>query len=113
MIREAGFLRKLPDDDNLYLTIDGNRAIIRGVDIPRILTGTQKPILHKKRQVGTIRAYHRPGHTDLILIETNNLEYRIWQNLFVDVWNQELKWAKVFEKVMPTWYDCNRQEATA
>jgi hypothetical protein len=121
MIRDAGFLRRPPGKDDLYLTIDGNRAVIRKDDVPKILTRPNEPakspvmipIFYNRIRVGTARCQPRPKHPDLILVDLYGLEYRIYKDQFIKVWIRQMKWAKVHEKIPVLWQGFNRQEATA
>lgn len=113
MIRNAGLLRKLPDEDDLYLTIDGTMAVLRGVDIPRLLSGQEKPLFVNRRRSGTINIYRRPGYEDLIRVHLNNLEYTIWLDKFTATWNGRLQWVYIHERIPEVWTGFNSQEVTA
>lgn len=104
-IRDAGFLRKLPDDDDLYMTIDGTMAVLLGVDIPRLLSGTTRHIFVNQHQVGTIRCHPRPGHEDLITVRLHNLTFTIWRDQFERVWSGRQKYTKIVERIPDCWID--------
>lgn len=103
MIREAGLLRKLPDDDDLYLTIDSIMAVLPGDGIPRVLSGYEKSIYVNRKQAGDICFYQRPGYKDLIIVRLFDLEYALWKDKFVSVWNGRLPYAYIHERVPDCW----------
>jgi len=112
MIREAGILRKLPDEDDLYLTIDGTLAVMYGEGIPRMLAGQEKPLYVNRKRAGSICVHPRPGHEDLIIVNLHNLEYTIWRDKLVSVWNGRLKYAYIHERIPDCWAGFG-QEVTA
>ncbi|MDD1728765.1 MAG: hypothetical protein LUQ50_06810 [Methanospirillum sp.] len=102
-LRNAGLLRKLPDGDDLFFTVDGTMARVRGVDIPRILTGQEKPIYSHQEKVGTIVLSTRPGCYDRIIVNLHGLAYFVWCDQFEKVWNGAFKWARIYERVPDCW----------
>lgn len=112
MIRSAGLLRKLPEVDDLYLTIDGEMAVLLGAGIPHMLEGYEKPLFINRKRAGSIHPHPRPGHENLIVVNLYNLEYTIWKDKFVSTWNGRLPWAYIHERIPEVWVGF-RQEVTA
>jgi hypothetical protein len=103
MIRNAGFLRKLQESDDIYLIIGGSRLTLRGTDIPRLLAGTPKPLFLNQTKAGEIRVWKRYGHDDLIEVLVFNLSYVIRINLFLNVWNGVSPYCCIQERVPDCW----------
>lgn len=97
-LRNAGILRKIPDDDDLYLTVDGSRLTINGNRIPRLLEGESM----KLKPAGEIRLKKRYGYDDLIEITHLNLRYAVTRADFCDVWGGK-PYCPVYERVPDCW----------
>lgn len=108
-LRKAGLLRKLPDEDDLYLIIDGSRFVLRGERIPRLLSGYSQSISPK----GLIRVKARTGYDDLIIIECLNIEFTIKRCTFEAVWSGKMPACTVWERVPDCWNGFNKGEVTA
>jgi len=107
-LRNAGLLRKLPDEDDLYLTIDGTRFTIRGEKIPRLLQNYSQSLSPS----GMIKLRKRKGYDDLIEIECLNLEFTIKRATFEAVWSGKVPTCTIWERVPDCWQGFN-QEVTA
>ena len=102
-LRNAGLLRKLPEDDNLYLTIDGTRFTLNGGKIPRLLSGYSQPISPN----GMIRVRPRKNHDDVIDIDSLGLTYTIKRATFEAVWSGKMPTCTIWERVPDCWQGFN------
>lgn len=103
-LRNAGVLRKLPDDDDLYLTIDGTRLNIKGEAIPRLLEGHSQPLYDPaKKPAAIIKLWRRYGFEDLIEIVYQDLSYVVRKDRFLNVWNGSSPCCGIYERVPDIW----------
>lgn len=102
-LRTAGMMRKLLDDDDLYLTIDGDLLVLIGEKIPRLLSGCPQPLFLSRKPAGLIKVWKRYGYEDVIEIEYNNLSYAIRKDRFMAVWSESIKYCSIYERVPDCW----------
>jgi hypothetical protein len=105
MIRNAGILRKLPDDDDLHLTIDGSVLKVLGDDIPRVLSGYPMGVFNQGKRVGEVSRRNRRGFPDLIEIRVFNLVYNVPLWKFRNVWSGKFPYCNISERVHDCWKD--------
>ena len=110
-LRNAGMMRKLPDDDDLYLTIDGDLLVLIGEKIPRLLSGYSQPLYLLRKSAGNIKLWKRFGYEDIIEIEYNGLTFGIRKDRFMAVWSESIKYCSISERVPDCWQGW--QEVTA
>lgn len=108
-LRKAGLLRKLPESDDLFFTIDGSLFRLAGEKIPHLLSGNSQPLSPK----GLIRVKARTGYDDLIIIECLNIEFTIKRCTFEAVWSGKMPACTVWERVPDCWNGFNKGEVTA